>query len=417
MKKILFLLAVIGFISLHGEVIDRIAAIVGNEIILESEIVQLVSQQKMYGATQPDSTIRKEILNGLISTKVIYDIAQKDTTITVDEKEVENELSDRINNIISRIGGEKALEEKYNTSVAKLKSEYRPEITKSLFVEKLKQKRLYKEKISKPEVEAFFKEFRDSLPDIKETVALSQLFISFDSKSNRDEATIKELLRIKDLILKDSITFEDAAKKYSADPGSAVNGGDLGLTFRDDLVPEYGSAAYNLEPGQISQPVKSEFGFHLIKLQEKVGEKIRSSHILLKPEIAQENDQAALNKITVIADSIANKFMTFEECVKKYSDDEKSKATNGMIGNMLFDDLDQSFKDAFLNLKSGDISKPVKQEKGYSVFKIMDRETAHKVELNRDFAKLKEWALNRKREKAIQKWVEELKKNVYIEIK
>ena len=418
MKKLLFIFTIFFINSVFGEIIDRIAAVVGDEIILQSEVNQLVEHQKyMLQVSYNDGQLASIVLDELISAKILYDVAIKDTTITVEDDEVERILDNRINSVLDRVGGEKKLVELYKTTVSKLKKEYRTEIRKTLFVDKLKNRKLQKINVTRKEIQDFYKTFKDSLPEVKSTISLSQLVVKNSGEALNLQKAFEELKSIKDRIIAGEITFEKAAEEYSQDPASAKNGGELGITSRGDLVTEYEIAAYNLEEGNISDPIKTTFGYHLIKLNKKIGEKINTSHILITSVQNNADDKVALNKAATIKDSIMNKHMTFEEAVKKYSSDPISKAKNGMIGNININDLDEKYQKVFVSSDIGYISDPLKQNDGYYVYKVLDKQLAHKVDIKTDYTMLKNLTMERKRQSVMKKWIDELKKNVYIEVK
>ena len=411
-------LSILGSVeNLKSEILDRIAAVVGTEIILESEIAQIIEQQQNYikeGTDKKD--IRAKVLESMISSKVLYDIAINDTTIIVSEDEIESILEERVRSIVANVGGEDILMQKYNTTVSKLKMEYRADIKRSVFVDRLKGSKLRKVKISRREVEEFYESNKDSLPEIKENVTLSNLVVGFNSKAVSDEQTFRAAANIEKEILEGTLTFEEAAKKYSED-SSSEKGGDIGTTNRGDLVSEYEKAAYGLKIGEMTGPIKTEFGYHLIKLTELNGEKIRTSHILIKFKIKESGFEEALKTVLSIKDSISNKFMTFEEAVKRYSDDEKSKMNDGRIGTLNMEDMDAENQSTFRELQIGEISEPFKKENGYYIFKLLDKQEKHLVALSTDYSRIKDWALNKKRDKELQNWVEKLKERVFIEVK
>lgn len=418
MKKINLLITILFVINSisFSEVLDKIAAIVGNEIILSSQVDQLMQQYSLYGKVKDEKDLKAKVLENLIAQKVLYDTAIKDTSIVVDEQTVEMELENRIKDILKKVGGEEVLESKYNTTVSKLKTQYRRNIKNDLFVRKLKQKRVNGIKINRKEINEFYIANKDSLPEVKETITLSQVVLKFGNTENYEKVVIDKLNKIKKDIEDGILTFDEAAKKYSED-GSASNGGNIGWTNRGDLVTAYEIVAYNQEVGHISNPVKTEYGFHLIKTIEKDLDKINTQHILLKPTVDEKASEIVLKKAQSLCDSLKNQFFTFEECVKEYSDDPETKLKNGLIGTIETDMLDEKFQKIFKDLKSGDITSPISQEDGYYIYKINDFQKKHKVTMESDYAKLKEWALNKKKETNVKKWIEELKKRTYIEIK
>jgi len=417
-RRIHIFVIMIFIISSYSEIVDRILAVVGNEVILKSEIDQYVEHQRYLSKGSFDENLlRSRVLDELISNMVMYDIALRDSTIKVSDDEVQRILENRINSIIEQVGSEAKFEEKYNTTVSDLKKQYRSDIRKNLFIDRIKNKYFQKVSVSRNEVEEFFNAFKDSLPPAKSTVSLSQLVINFSRDALLKTKSIEVLKDIKSKIISGEISFEAAAEQYSQDEATKKKGGNLGYTTRGDLVSEYERTAFNLKPGEISDPVKTSFGHHLIKLVEKSGEKINTSHILIIPSSSIVNDSTALEFTVSLRDSILNKKMAFEEAVKKYSSDEKTKYSDGNIGSVEIDQLDKKYIDLFSNSEIGSITEPVKEKDGYYIYKVIDKRNAHKIELNSDFSYLKNITLDRKRNAELKKWIDELRKKVYIEIK
>jgi peptidyl-prolyl cis-trans isomerase SurA len=411
-------LIIVSAFMLRGEVLDKIIAVVGDEIILKSEVDQFVEHQRYSGGSKlDDSAFRERVLEELILGKIVYDIAVRDTTINVSDEEVQKVLDSRINSIIAQIGSEKKLEEMYNTTVSDLKKLYRSDIRKNLYSEKLKNKRIQKVIVSRKDVEDFFETYGDSLPPVKASVVLSQILIGFNNDAVTRSKGLSIAENIRKSIIDGEITFEEAALKYSEDKTSAARGGSIGLTSRGDLVPEYEMAAFNLKPGEISGPVVSKFGYHLIKMNEKSGEKINTSHILITLSKAAGNDDPAYGFALTVRDSIMSKKMSFEEAVRKYSSDEKTKYLDGSIGSMEIDELDSRYSELFKSSPVGFVTEPMLEKDGYFIYKIVDKREAHKIELTSDYSILKNMALERKKQKELSAWVQDLKKNVHIEIK
>ncbi|MFO7809857.1 MAG: peptidylprolyl isomerase [Candidatus Delongbacteria bacterium] len=400
-----------------SEVIDKIVAVVGDDIILKSEVEQYAEQKKMFGASGSEQEIEEQSLEDLISVKILYDIAKKDTTIVVTDEEVQRVLDDRINPIIKEVGGEKEFEKIYKTTVSDLKRHYRSEIRKNILVERLKERYNSGITVTRKEVESFFENNKDSIPDVKPSVTLSQLLVSFSNEALSDNSAREKAESIKSEILQGEISFEDAAEKYSEDETSKYKGGNIGTTKRGDLVPSYERSAYNLEQGDISEPVKTEYGYHIIKLNDKTGEKIDTSHILITPQASEQGDRAAFEYANSIRDSILNKKMTFEEAVKKHSDDEESRINDGMIGSLNIEDMDETYHELFKDAGIGYITRPVKDKSGYILYKVVDKRHGHKINLQEDYNLIRNYTVEYKSQREIKNWIEELRKKVYIEYK
>ncbi|HQO09195.1 MAG TPA: peptidylprolyl isomerase [Clostridiales bacterium] len=417
-KRALIFLIIALSIKVSAEVVDRIMAIVGDEIILKSEVEQYVEHQRYTSKNDfNEKDFRKTVLDELVSNMVIYDVALKDSTIKVSDDEVQRILDSRINNIIEQVGSEEKFEKMYNTTVSDLKKLYRSDIRRSLFIDRLKNKYSQRVSVSRREVEDFYNVYKDSLPAVRSTVSLSQLVIKFSGELLQRSKSADILKELRSRILSGELTFESAAEQYSQDDATKIKGGNLGFTTRGDLVTDYERAAFNLEPGDISDPVKTSFGHHIIKLIEKSGEKINTSHILIKDSSTPDADSTALGFAVNIRDSILNKKMTFEEAVKKYSGDEKTKYTNGQIGILETDELDKKYSDIFKNAETGSITDPIKENDGYYIYKIIDKKSAHAVDIDQDYNTLKNIALDKKRRSEQKKWIDDLRKKVYIEVK
>lgn len=404
-------------LSLRSEIIDRIIAVVGDDIILKSEVEQYAAQKQIFGFEGSEQELRENILEELISVKILYDVAKKDTTISVSDEEVQRILDSRINPIIQQVGGEKKFEEMYNTTIADLKRIYRTEIRKNTLVEKLKNNYYSSVSVSRIEVEEYYKNFKDSIPPVKPSVSLSQLVVGFSNDALSQSKAVNIINEIRDQIISGDVTFEKAAETYSSDESSKQNGGSIGFTSRGDLVPEYERAAYNLEKGGISGPVKTEYGYHLIRVNEKIGEKINTSHILITPEAYIQDDSSTYDFAASIRDSVINREMTFEEAVRKYSSDEKSKIYNGQIGVLNLEDLDKKYTDIFESADIGYITEPLKEKDGYYLYKVMDKKSGHEISINKDYTIIKNLATEYKRQHELKKWIDELRKKVYIDIK
>jgi len=416
--KYLMIMIIIPILPLHPDVIDRIIAVVGDEIILQSEIDQLVEHQKYQTRFGFDEeSFRETVMNELISSKVLYYAALKDSTISVSDDEVQRVLDNRISSIIQQVGSEEKFEQIYKMSVSDLKKQYRSDIKKSLFIEKIKNKQIRKISVSRDDVEQFYRTYKDSLPPVKASVELSQLVVRFSDKALGETRSVDFLRDLKSRIEREEMTFGQAAEKYSHDEASRSKEGSIGFTSRGDLVADYERAAYNMNPGEISDPVKSPFGYHLIMLKEKIGEKINTSHILIVPEKNVESDSTAYQFSINLRDSVLNKKMTFEEAVRKYSGDEKTKYLDGSIGSMEIEEMDKKYSALFSEAPIGFISDPIKEDDGYYLYKISDRKKDHEITLETDYNVLKNFAQEKKGREQLKKWIDELKKNVYIDVR
>lgn len=271
-------------------VLDEVAAVVGNQIILKSELdyqVQLAAYQNKLNPDDP--ALRHRILEAMIDDKLILTQAILDS-VTVSDDEVDRQLQQRIQNLIKQVGSKEKVEQIYGMSISKIQNEFRDDMRKQLIIQKEKEDKFGDMKVSPLEVREFYNEYKDSLQEVPEEITLSHIFmIPKPSPKAKAEAYAKaEALEDS---LKHGANFAELAKKYSQDPGSASDGGDLGWANRGQFVPEFEHALYALKPGEISGIVETQFGYHIIQLLQRRGDMAHARHILIKiPLLPSDND-------------------------------------------------------------------------------------------------------------------------------
>lgn len=401
-------------------VIDRIVAIVGNEIILESELNQQVEFIALNNKMDTDAPgLKNQILDAMINEKLIVAKATEDTNIVVTEDEVTQQLDALIQQNIQQLGSEQKLEEIYGMPISRIRREFRDEMRKKLLAEKIKQFKFGTISVSRREVEEFFKTYRDSLPEVEEELELYHIL-----KIPKKNPEVLNLVKKQAQLILDSIKsggdFADFARRYSQDKHSAVGGGDLGFTRRGTFVREFEEAAYALEEGQISNLVESPFGIHIIQNIERRGENIHTRHILFKVESDESSDQQVIDFLNGIIDSVKNGGK-FAEFAKKYSDDEESASIGGYLGFIPVSQLSENMLNVLQDMKEGEITQPIKvttqSTSGYQIVYLSRRIPAHKLSLETDYKRIEIFASNYKRNIEYQKWLEEIREELYWEIK
>lgn len=426
MKKKSFVVGIYLLVLLAGlraqDVLDRIVAVVDDKIILLSELSQytysLAIQLGIDPQSEPDKVdkLRQETLKNLITQKVLLVRANEDSII-VNEKQVESVLEEQIKQMTAQLGSEKKVEEYFGLSLRRVRREFRDEVRERLLVETLQNKKFNETQITRRQVEGFYKAHRDSLPELKESVKISHILFQAEPS---EEAVIAAREKAEELLrrLNKGEDFAELAREYSEDPGSASKGGSLGPMERGDLVKEFEEVAYLLEPGEMSDIVRTRFGFHIIQLTDKRGEKVYPRHILIKLDPTLEDEKNTMEKLKRLKEQILSEEITFEEAAKKYSRDESSSSKGGDLGWFQIDQFQvEAFKKAILGLKEGQISDLIKTKFGNHIIKVDKRRPARKLNIASDWEQIELWALNLKRQKEFEKWVEEIKKDVYIEVK
>lgn len=418
---VIFSLALINRVYAQ-QVIDKIVAVVEDEIILQSELTQYTLNLAFQLRIDPRKDLEKfeelqqEMLNNLINQKILVARADEDS-IEVDDRQVDTVLEEQINRMLQQVGSEQKLEEQLGMSIKKFKRTFRDEVKKNLKVEKLQQTRFGQVKITRREVEDFYNTMRDSLPELKETVDISHILLEVKPGEDSEQGARK---RVENLLqrVKNGENFENLCRQYSEDPGSATRGGEIGFMQRGDFVTEFEEVAFLLEPGQYSEIVKTRFGFHIIECIERKGDKINVRHLLIRLEPTEGDEQDTGKRIKEIRTLLDDPQKDFGIIAKQYSDDETTKEQGGHLGLFELDNLqEQEFKAVIESLKPGEISQPFKTRFGWHIMKLNGRQEPRALLIDKDWEKIETWALNLKRQKEIKQWLEEIKKDVYVEVK
>lgn len=408
------------------EIIDKIVGIVGNEIIMMSDIenqyIQMASQQM-----DVNPNTRCEILEDLMFQKLLYVQAQKDS-IEVTPKEVETELDRRLSVFINQIGSEQKLEEYFGKTIKSIKNDLRSTIEEQMMAQKVQQKIIGDTKVTPSEVKRYFESLpADSVPTIEAYYELSEIVIKPEVSKEDKEKVIAELNKIRERI-QNGESFSTMAVLYSEDPGSAMKGGELGFVSKTDLVPEFSQVAFNLtSPLDVSQVVETEYGFHIIQMIEKKGNMMNFRHILMKPKVSMEALEAADKKANEVYNILKTDTISFVDAVKKYSNGD-SKGSDGKVMNPYYGDahmtsdfLDPYTKAAIMSLKEGEYSKPFlsSDNRGIRVIKIVRLDLdvkEHKANMKDDYLTLQRYALEDKNSKLIDEWVKDKVQGVYIKV-
>ncbi|MFA7419822.1 MAG: peptidylprolyl isomerase [Melioribacteraceae bacterium] len=419
MKKILMLLFVA--VSLQAQILDKVIAVVDNEIILRSELEFRVNMEATQRNMNPaDSTLRRAILNSLIEEKLMYAQAEMDT-IKVTDEQVTQQLEYQINYFIQQYGSREKLEQVYGMPIEKIKRSLHDDTRKNLMAQMLQQKKFGQIESSRKEVEEFFSTIQDSLPIVQQKFQIYHIFQN-PKTGERIKQKAKEFAKSLLDSIKAGADFSALAKKYSDDTGSQQAGGDLGFQKRGLLVPEFEAAAYALAPNQLSGIVESPFGYHIIQLIERRGDAIHARHILVKVKADDEADLRSIEFLNEIRDSIVRKVNTFEYYAKKYSDDKENARFGGEIGTFEQSQLDKALTDVIYKLKEGEISYPKRIEidrntYGYHLVKLAQRIPEHKANLDLDYPEVKRLADYAKKQKLYTKWMKEIKEKIFWEIR
>jgi peptidyl-prolyl cis-trans isomerase SurA len=400
-------------------VVDRIVAVVDKEIITESELHDRVMYAAMQNHADPtNAALRKQVLDGMVSEKLVLAQAVIDS-VQVTEDEVTRAVEQRVSAFTRQVGSEQRVEQIYGKPVSIIKREIRSDIKNQLLVERVRQQREATMAVTKREVEDFYKAYKDSLPPVPEDFELSHIYMvpkadsSIEAKTQRFAQVLLDSLRA-------GADFATFAKRYSVDPGSAATGGDLGWEKRGVFVHDFEETVFRLKEGDISDIVKTQFGFHIIQLVERRGENVHARHILLKIEKGSASDSQAVQQLNAIRER-ALKGESFAILASKYSEDEETKSVGGDLGELTADQLQADFAAQVKSLKAGEISDPVRavvgSSYGYHIIWVRKRIAPHTMTLDGDYHRLEQLALYMKKNKANVEWIEELKKSIFVDIR
>ncbi|WP_239022864.1 peptidylprolyl isomerase [Pontibacter mangrovi] len=407
--------------------VDGIIAKVDNNVILRSDLefgyLQYLAQTKQ----QPSEELKCQLFTSLLQDKLLLARAEVDSVV-VDEAMVSSNLDERINYLASQVGGTDRLEQYYNKSLRQLKDELRKTVREQLVMEKMQRQITEKVSVTPKEIKKYFNNIpKDSLPYFSTEVEIGQIVKEAEiSRQQKQEARQKlEELRKRILAGED---FATLAKEYSQDPGSAQAGGELGFFKKKELVPEYEAAALRLQPGEMSNVIESQFGFHLIQLIERRGQEFNTRHILIKPGTATVDLNAAAEELDSVRNMVLNDSLTFAQAAKEYSDDENTKDNGGMLSNRAtgftyipMDQVDPAIFFVIDTMEVGDISEPIAYttpdgKEAMRIIYLKSKTQPHQANLDDDYQKIASAALNQKRSKAVNEWFKKNINSVYIEI-
>ncbi len=419
-----FLLLLCGDKALGQTVADKILAIVGDKIILQSEIEVLFIQAKSTNPATPAS-YRCDLLQQKMLEKMLITQALRDS-LQISEGEVESNLDRRIRYFVSMLGSKEKFEAYYKKSIEEMKDQFRDEIRDGLLAQQMQSTIAGSVKCAPVEVKNYFNALPlDSLPMFGASAELVEIARIPKVSSLQDSLA---LAKCKDLRLKllNGSDFALLAKLNSQDPGSAKNGGDLGEMERGVLVPEFESVAFVLRDNELSEPVKTDFGYHLIQTLKNLGNRIKVRHILIKPEITTDDAIDCINQLDSIKKEIIKKTILFEDAVQKYSDESNSKSMNGILtdlqtGQIKYElsSMDADLRKAVDAGQIGDITDPLvySQPNGDNAFRIVlikNKTPEHRANLINDYQRIQEVASQDKQQKAMQNWVKDSKVKYYI---
>lgn len=434
MKQLTFLIAItistLIFSQNKPVIIDKIAAQIGDNIILMSDIQAMTIQNNQQEVPTTENTECNNLEQLLFQSLLLHQA--KIDSLVIPDAQVDSEMENRLRTIEQQIGSRQKLEEFYGKTTTEIKEEFRETIKERLMSQEMEHKITADLSVTPKEVKDFYTKIpADSIPLINTQLSFQQI-VNYPSITNEDKkAAFDKLVEIRRNIVVGGKSFETQARINSMDPGSASQGGKISAT-RGMMVPQFEAAVFNLKEGEISEVFESTYGYHIVTLIDRKGDDYTCRHILIMPEFnSQSLVEAATKMDSCYAELKAGK-ITWDEAVFKYSNDETTKQNKGIITNPIsgeqtwdMEDLNQVDQQIFVltdAMEKGDISAPnlytdiYERKQGVRIVRLMERTSPHRANLNDDYALIKKAAENDKKQKILREWVNSKIATVYIQI-
>lgn len=430
MRQIVVLLALLVSANIFAQnnIIDQVVWVVGDEAILKSEVEE-ARLNALYEHRDIDGDPYCVIPEELAIQKLFLNQAEIDS-IEVTDAEVLQRVDAQLNWTIQQIGSEEKMEEYFNKTKTQIREKLRQNIRDGLTAQKMQQEIIGDIKVTPAEVRNYFSQLPyDSIPYIPTTVEI-QIITKEPVIPQKEIDDVKARLReFTERVVSGESSFSTLALLYSEDPGSRVRGGELGFMGRGQLVPEFANVAFNLQdPNKVSKVVETEYGYHIIQLIEKRGDRINCRHILLRPHVPASAVDSALVGLDSIADNIRNNKYTFDVAALYISDDKDTRLNNGLMPNQNnntsrfeMQELPQEIAREVDKLKVGEISDPFTMldkngKEICAIIKLKSKIEGHKATLSDDYQRIKGLVVEKMGEEKLKEWIKEKLKTVYVRI-
>jgi peptidyl-prolyl cis-trans isomerase SurA len=405
---------------------DKIAAIVGDRIILQSDIKNSIADIARQGGNVPDNA-QCMLMEQAIVSKVLMLQAEKDS-LPVTDDEVEAELDQKIRYYVSQLGSVQALEDMAGKTVYQIKDDARESVKEQKLAAAMQQKIVGGVRITPNEVKTFFDRIpKDSLPFYESELEVGQIMIFPKASRELEQYIMGEMNNYKKQIESKLTTFDQLARKVSEDPGSKDRGGQYEINRNEKTWdPVFMSTAFRLKEGEISAPVKSKFGFHIIQMVQRNGDDAIVRHILRIPPVTDDEIKQAISKLDTVRSKIIAGTLGFNEAAGKYSDEEMRGAGPFITGRdgstyIPIDALDKNMVGVISKMTVGEYSQPTPFEneqgkKGVRIVYLKSRSKPHVMNLQDDYSKISQFALEEKKSKTLDKWLKNKIATYYISI-
>lgn len=409
-----------GALFAQGQMVDKIVAVVGDEVILASELVSQLQLVTLQSGLRPQTqaeldSLQVQVLDQMVSDRLFLLAAREDTSISVRSEEVDAALDEQVSRISQNFDSYEEFQQALTAegmTIRELKKRYRKDIENQILKQRYIQQRLSTVSVSRREVIEFYDKFRDSIPNQPEAVKLAHILLEIQPSTEVEDSVQQYVTELRQRIL-DGADFAVISSQYSTG-GAGANGGDLGWVSRADVVPEFARPAFNLSVGDISGVVRTPFGYHVIKCEGKKEDRLHLRHLLVEVKPSAEDTTFAFQ----LADSLlgaAQNGDDFEQMAKAFSADDETRAQGGQLGWFATAQLPPEFTDVVVGWTTvGEYRGPVATQYGLHLLKLLEYQTEREYTLDDDFDRLKELARQDKTGRLVDAWIEEFKKETYI---
>ena len=416
----------------QGYVVDQVIAVVGGEMVKQSELEELYLQARAENITMPEQEMRCNLLERILIQKLLLAQAKVDS-VEIDQTQVDMQMNQRLNFFINQIGSQEKLEEYFNKSIQEIREDLRRVLSEEMTAGKVRTSVVGKVNPTPTEVRQWYRKIpKDSLPLIPAKIEVAEIGIYPPFAEEAVSEVKDKLLELRRRII-DGERFASLALFYSEDPGSASRGGELGFINKGQLDPAFGKAAWALKPNEVSRMVESQSGFHIIQMIEKRGDLANLRHILLKPKPDPEITRKAIQFLDSISNLIRQESLTFETAVRMYSQEKTTRFNKGLMINLRESSMDyggtwfemNEFSPVELNilrnLKPGEISSPYEtiDDKGriiYKIIRIVNSLEPHVADLEKDYNLLQNLYKREKESETLQRWIKEKAQTHYVRV-
>ncbi len=405
----------------EGDVLDRIEAIAGGEPILKSEVdaqLLLLAQQNP-SLKLDDAELRKRVLDALINERLLFVQAQLDS-ITVSDDEVTAQLDATIAQLVRQAGSEERLESIYQMPMWKIRRDGREEIRKRMIVQRYQQLKLGEVKVSPREVEEFYEQYRDSLPAIGKQYELYHIVRYVQPSQDVRRSAYERAKAIRDSVL-NGVDFCQLAQRNSDDANTRSSCGDLGMRNCSDFVSEFCSACKKLQVNEISMPIETPFGFHIVRMRERTLEQIHVQHILVSIPRGESDRERVRTELEHIREQVLAGKVSFEDAARQYSEEQDTRGFGGALGKLAATSLEPSIGQLIDSLADGAISEPLPYstnptKQGYHIIWKKRTIPSHKPTLETDYKELENFTLSMKQQRLYERLVATLREQLHWEV-